>query len=415
MNFMGSHIKRFSTKRILSNEFHSVLLNEFNRIITDDTNYKSIDNFDFNNNDVKANSKILKNWVNLRYKRVSSILWFIPPFLAPFAGINNILNIASFLQNKGIEQRFVLLGDREVCNLCEKNFRIGAHGNNFKNIKIYKNPKIDQLEYADISFATRWDTAFSVLKFKNTKGKFYFIQEDERLLFPGTIFRDLAQLTYTFGFIGITNALELKRMYNNEFHGKAGYYFPVPDKIFFTNRKNPRSKIKSIWFYARTRSERNGFHLGILTLRQIKDRHPELKIYLAGEKSIKSHADFDYVDVGDIKDPKELSKFYSKCDVGIYLLFSKHTGVIPFELMASGCITLTNRKLYKTYALKNGFNCIMGDPIPKRLAESFDKIYYDIELRKKIFKNGLETVKGTSKEKELQKVYEYIVGIREPD
>jgi hypothetical protein len=94
---MVSHIKRFSTKRILSNEFHSVLLTEFNRIITDNTNYKSIDNFDFNNDDIKANSKILKNWVNLRYKRVSSILWFIPPFLAPFAGINNILNIASFL------------------------------------------------------------------------------------------------------------------------------------------------------------------------------------------------------------------------------------------------------------------------------------------------------------------------------
>ena len=268
------------------------------------------------------------------------------------------------------------------------------------------------MPHIDITFATRWDTAFYVLKFNNTNAKFYFIQDDERLLFPGTIFRDLVECTYRFGFIGITNALELKYMYQEEFYGEAGYFSPAPSRVYFSPRSyKQKTTIKSIWFYARTRSDRNGFHLGILALREIKKRHPEVKVYLAGEGSIKPKVNFDYIELGDIKNQVQLASLYANCDVGMYLLFSRHTGVIPFELMASGCITLTNKRSYKTYLLKDRVNCVMGDPTPSGLADAFDDLYYNKNLRRKIIENGYNQVKHMDREKELDKIYEYVIGL----
>jgi O-antigen biosynthesis protein len=407
-----SSIKRFSARRIFSKEFLSLLLVESNRMVTDYSNYEIIERLNYDDKDLKANKALLDRWEKSGSKDVRSMVWFIPCFLRPYAGINNVLSLASYFKGRKIEQRFVLLGEKEVCNLCEKNFRKGEYGEDFRDVKIYKNPDVKKLERADVALATRWDTAFDVLKFNNTKGKFYLIQDDERLLWPGTVFRDLVECTYGFGFIGITNALELKYMYEREFGGKMIYYFPVPNKEFFVKPRLQSPSVKSIWFYARTRSERNGFHLGILALKEIKKRHPEVKVYLAGEESVKPKVEFEYEDVGVIRGVQNLTAFYSKCDVGMYLLFSKHTGIIPFELMASGCILLTNTKSYETYILKDKFNCVTGAPTPSSLADSFDEIYNNRKLRERILRNGRKTVKNYSKDKEYDKIYESITGRR---
>ncbi len=60
------------------------------------------------------------------------MVWFVPCFLTPFAGINNILSLATYFKTRGIEQRFALLGNKNVCNLCEKNLRNGAYGKELK-------------------------------------------------------------------------------------------------------------------------------------------------------------------------------------------------------------------------------------------------------------------------------------------
>ena len=242
-------IKRFSIRRIFSKELISILLIEINRVLTDDHNYTILEDLNYSEDDLRLSKSVTDAWKRKKDKVAKDAIWFVPCFLKPFAGMNNILSIASYLQSRGITQKFALIGDEEVCNLCEINFRKGEYGANLENVKIYKNPDLRHLAHADITFATRWDTAFYVLKFNNTNAKFYFIQDDERLLFPGTIFRDLVECTYRFGFIGITNALELKYMYNKEFSGQVGYFSPAPNKAYFSINRKQKTTIDSIWFY----------------------------------------------------------------------------------------------------------------------------------------------------------------------
>ncbi len=61
-------IKRFSIRRIFSNEFLSLLLSEINRIITDHSNYESIEKFNYDKQDIKANNEVMRKWMQKKEK-----------------------------------------------------------------------------------------------------------------------------------------------------------------------------------------------------------------------------------------------------------------------------------------------------------------------------------------------------------
>jgi glycosyltransferase involved in cell wall biosynthesis len=195
-------------------------------------------------------------------------------------------------------------------------------------------------------------------------------------------------------------------MYVKEFGGKAKSYFPVPDKKFKSRKSISSKRIRRVFFYLRPYDSRNGFTLGMAGLKEIKKRHPKIEIIAAG-------ADVKFNDHGlKIKQLgkvpfDQLPELYASCDVGIYLLFSKHTGVIPFELMASGCAVLTNRRYYKS-CLKDMKNCIMFDPTPSSMADAFD-ILCNEKIRRKIIIEGLKFInKMSTLEEEMNKIYRFM-------
>jgi len=400
-------IQKFTLKRLFSSEFMSLALLELNRIITDKNKINELSIYNFTDKDIIRNRELMLKYKLIKNHQFRSINWFIPPFLTPFAGINNILSFCRFFAEKNIEQRLILVGEsEEVARLCIKNIKAGSFGEDIKNLEVLRYNSISNLPYSDISIATRWDTAFPVLKFNNTKGKYYFIQDDERLLNPANLSYYLAELSYKFDFIGITNAPQLKDMYEKEFGGKCYYYFPAPDPIFKNTNKQVNKKVKNVWFYARTRSERNGYPLGIAALNEIKRRHPNVEIIFTGEDSFKN-VGFKFKRI-KIMSKKDIAKLYKICDIGIYLLFSKHTGVIPFELMAAGCIPLINMQDDSEY-LRDHYNCIMAKPSPQSIADKFDILYKNINLRKKIIENGYKTITKFNIRQEMEKVYEFMM------
>ncbi len=404
---VAEKVKKYLSKKELSFAFI-----EISRRLSVNTELNTIKKFDFTSEELRLNLEKMAAWNVAKNRQISSITWVIPSFTQPFAGIANILSMANFFSQKNIIQQFVLIGDTLESKICDINIKQGAYGKNLANARILINPNIDEIPYSDISIATSWNTAFTILKFNNTKGKYYLIQDDERLFYPANTYFNLAGLTYYFGFIGITNSLELKKMYETEFNGKAIFYFPLPKKDFFNPQKRANKKIKRVWFYARPRSDRNGFNLGMLALQEIKHRHPEIQIYMNGEKAKKVKL-FEFNDQGIIRTTAELAKNFATYDVGLYILFSKHTGVIPFELMASKVVTLTNKRAYETKLLVDGYNCIMGESTPSSLADAFDRIYYNMELYKKILDNGYNTTKHTTQQKEFKKVLNFIIGRNE--
>ncbi len=359
--------------------------------------------------DFTKNAQILDKWSKQEKKSINSLTWFVPEFSIPHAGITNILSFLKFFLAKGMNVNIVLLGSAFGTSYCHYLIRKKQEFAWLRTAKIFENPRIDELPYTDAGVATRCDTAYSLLKFNNTKSKFYFIQDDERLLYQDKAQRDLAEATYRFGFTGITNAECLKEMYIKEFAGKGESYFPATDHMKLVPATSAK-EIKRVFFYARPDpdSSRNGFMLGISGLREIRKRHPEIEIVAAGSaKKFDDHG-LKIKQLGDIPH-SQLQEFYSSCDVGIYILLSKHTGIIPFELMASGCAALTNRRPYKQSYLRDMENCIMFDLTPSSIADAFDILYHDRRLYEKVIANGQKFIaQMPTLEKEMERIYKFM-------
>ena len=76
--------------------------------------------------------------------------------------------------------------------------------------------------------------------------------------------------------------------------------------------------------------------------------------------------------------------------------------------MASGCPVLTNNGP-QTEWYCNSENSILVDPVAKAVLEGFDNLYNSKELRQKIVDKGLEKSAQTSWEKEMDKIYSYVI------
>jgi len=367
-------------------------------------------NSNFSTEDVNKNREILNKWEREERKSIKSVTWFIPAFDSPHAGINNILSFIKFFLNRGININIVLLGSAIETNHCLYMIRKNREFDFLEKCKILGNPEIDKLPYTDAGIATRCDTAYSLLKFNNTKSKFYFIQDDERLLYTDKVQIDLAEQTYRFGFIGITNAECLKGMYVREFGGKAESYFPAPDNIKPMEITSSK-QIRRVFFYSRPEpgNSRNGFMLGLSGLEEIKKRHPEIEIVAAGSEIKFDDHGLNIKELGKVP-LRQLPEFYSSCDVGIYIFLTRHTGVIPFELMASGCVVLTNRRSYEQSYLRHMENCILFDLTPYSIADAFDILYGNEKIYQKIIANGLKFIKEMpTLEVEISRIYRFMV------
>jgi glycosyltransferase involved in cell wall biosynthesis len=360
---------------------------------------------DYTDKDIIRNRELLDNWQKSE-KSIDSMTWFIPMFYMVAAGVNNVFRFINFLSGKGVHINIVLMGPSIHAERCIR--LVNDMAENRGQMEIFVNPSIADLPYADAGVATMWYTAYGLLKYNNTKGKFYFIQDDERLIYPGGLEHSLAESTYRFGFTAITNAECLKEMYITEFEGRADHYFPAPDHIKpVADVKS--GKIKRIFFYARPEFGKCGFFLGMAGLREIKKRHPEIEIVTAGSAFKFNDYGLGINQFGKIPYDK-LQDFYYGCDVGIYILLSRHTGVIPFELMASGCAVLVNRNCYKQSYLQHMCNCIMFDLSPSAMADAFDMLYSSEDTCREIKTSGLEFMrKMPSLEEELDRMYMFML------
>jgi glycosyltransferase involved in cell wall biosynthesis len=104
----------------------------------------------------------------------------------------------------------------------------------------------------------------------------------------------------------------------------------------------------------------------------------------------------------------ELRSLYENSDVCLYLMFSRHPGVIPLECMDTGAIVVTNSKHLKHSYLIHEYNALVVEPTINSLVNAFEKLLNDIELRKRLVVNGYKTVDvilGDHSEK-LEKMFE---------
>jgi glycosyltransferase involved in cell wall biosynthesis len=348
---------------------------------------------------------------------ITSMNWFIPHFHHAFyGGIHTILRFGNFFSRKGVKNRFVLY-DTPSLHEGEIDDKITSAFPDMKNSEIFINRShdVNRIPYADVSIATLWTSAYSLLKFKHTLGKFYFIQDYEPLFYPASTCYAMAEATYRFGFHGIVNTPGLYDFIKETYDMKAQYFVPAVDRdIFFPAKKSPgwQGERPKLFFYGRPSHDRNAFDLAIATAKKINATlGSRIEIVSAGsEWNPKDYGlDGTVTNLG-LLGYKETGDLFRESGFGLILMFTKHPSYLPMELMASGSIVITNHNDANTWLLKDGTNCILVEPSPTYIAEKLLNLIDDPELQETIRDNALQTAASFNWEREMEKIYKFITG-----
>jgi O-antigen biosynthesis protein len=372
-------------------------------------------NYDFSTEDLTNNFKLLQ--ANNGALNIRSVNWILPDFdFIYYAGLYTIFRFANYMQSeKGVKNNFIIVGKP---NTAETHKMIAEAFPNLHDSGVYainSFSDIDALPYADAGICTLWTTAYYLLRFNNTKRKFYFIQDYEPLFYPAGSTYGQSETTYKFGFYGITNTLGLRKIYERDFNGKAIDLKPsVDDHIFYprkTNRRPGDNKFR-VFFYGRPGHPRNGFELGAAVLRKLKEKlEDKVEIYCAGSEWNPENYNLDGVvtNLGRI-DFEKTGDLYRLCDVGLVMMFTKHPSYLPFELMACKCAVVTNYNPDTTWFLKNEENCILTDASATRIAEAIEKLLLDEKLRNKITETAWQAISQDHAwwDDELNKLYNFM-------
>src|SRR4030042_6640806 len=371
---------------------------------------------DFSSDDLEHNRQIISDFEKKR-PEIKSINWFIPYFLHEnYGGIYTIFRFAShFADKKGIKTRLVLYDNPYIS---EEDIRGKIRGIfprlAQEEVYIYRGPDVNVIPYADVSIATLWTSAYQLMKFRNTLGKFYFIQDYEPLFYPAGSYYALSEATYRFGFHGIVNTPGLYDFIKSTYGMNAEYFVPAVDRHIFFPKENSLADAEKIklFFYGRPHHERNAFELAIAASKKIKALLADkIDIVSAGsEWGTKDYGVTGNVTNLGLLSYEETAELYRSCDFGLILMFTKHPSYIPMELMASGSIVITNHNDANTWLLKDRINCVVVEPSPTFITEKLIALIDDPELQKTIRGNAIKTISSVDWDSQMEKLYRFITG-----
>lgn len=319
-----------------------------------------------------------------------TINWVVPDFGVGSGGHLNIFRMVANLEDLGFDCRIVI--DRQT------RFTDGAAAKTFMSEhylplkgEVYVGEST--MPPAWFTFATAWQTAYTVRNFRSTHCKCYFVQDFEPMFFPAGTIASLAEQTYRFGFLGITSGNWLADCLGRDYGMRTrtigfsydrGRYAPLP--------REHSDKAKRIFFYARQFTPRRGFELGILVLSEVAKRMPDVEIVLAGSDVAAFSIPFDHRNAG-ILALDDLPRLYSDCDVALVL---SHTNLslLPLELMACGCPVVSNRGANVEWLL-SGETAMLAENDIDALADAIQAVLTNEDLRQRLIRNGLALAHST--------------------
>jgi glycosyltransferase involved in cell wall biosynthesis len=305
--------------------------------------------------------------------RRRSCNWYLPVFdHAFYGGIMTILRLAAHLQAKqGIRQRFLICGACDVARVAALLAAAFPTLAQAEVLRLDSDEAVRNIPPSDYSVATLWITAYVLLKVTNTGSKFYMIQDYEPLFYPAGSTSAQAELTYRFGFHGIANTESIRDIYERDFGGRGVVLRPCVDtKIFYPAAELRGHGVKRLFCYTRPGTPRNGFELAAVVLRRLKDQYgKEIEIVCAGAAwdpedfglagVVRNMGLLAYADTADL---------YRSCHAGLVMMMTRHPSYLPFELMACGCLVVSNLNPANAWFLKDGENCLLSPPTVSCLA-----------------------------------------------
>jgi O-antigen biosynthesis protein len=284
------------------------------------------------------------------------------------------LRLANYLHDvDGVKQRFLICGAGTAKEMLAKIATAFPALAKSEVIILDSLAAMHKTPSADYAVATLWTTAYAVLKAKNIAFKFYMIQDYEPLFYPAGTTSAQAELTYRFGFYGITNTESLHQLYTRQFATKAVVLTPnIDTAVFYPGEKLSTNQTKRLFYYARPGTPRNNFELAIAALKKVKDQlGDKVEIICAG--AAWNPVDFgleNIVNAVGMLPYNETGNLYRSCHVGLSMMMTPHPSYLPFEMMACSTLVVANYNEANRWFLKDQENCLISQPTVSCLSET---------------------------------------------
>ena len=352
-----------------------------------------------------------------RQLRVKEAVWFVPAFDHIYrGGIYTIMRIADALSRLAdTRNQFVLYGRHRDLEDLRTEICAAFPELAFDLSFLRSIDDADKLPKSDIGIATLWTSAYALVRYNRTRGKFYLVQDYEPAFQQAGSHYGLAEQTYRFGFAGIANTPGVASRYAAYGNDVIAFVPGVDRDRFFPEprRTSPEDENRPvrIVFYGRPGNPRNGFELGVAALRRVKECFgSSVDIVSVGA----DYSERDYAlqgvltNLGVLGSLDAVAEQYRIADIGVVFMFTAHPSYQPFEFMASGCATVTNINEANTWLLRNGDNALVAPPTVSGVAGAISDLINDRKLRERIVEGGLSTVESMDWEPELKKVVHWI-------
>jgi O-antigen biosynthesis protein len=172
----------------------------------------------------------------------------------------------------------------------------------------------------------------------------------------------------------------------------AELYRPIPQ---------PKGERKRVLFYARPRTARRGYELGLLALALVAKEVPTAEFVLAGMTPSDTKLPFQASFPG-VLSVQQLPALYSSATVALVL---SHTNLslLPVEVMACGCPVVSNAGPNVDWLLSNQ-NCLLADATPESIAENLVRLLKDTDLRDHYSQAGLRFTSSIDRKQEIAKI-----------
>ena len=251
-----------------------------------------------------------------------------------------------------------------------------------------------QVPDSDALVATHWTTAYTVRGLGNTAAKFYFVQDVEPLFFPAGSSCEFVKQTYRWGFQGITLGPWIADVLQRDFGMSCTPFgfsydretYSPEGEHYFPERK------RRVLFYARPRTERRGFELGVLALSLVARRLPETEFVLVGFPPRAIQLPFEAVLPG-VLSPARLAALYRSCSLALVLSYT-NLSLLPLELMACNCPVVSNTGPNVEWLLTDQ-NSQLAESNPEALAEAVVGLLQDESLRARKIAAGRTLAEST--------------------
>ena len=348
--------------------------------------------------------------------KLGQVAWFLPEFAHPFyGGIHTILRAADYMRRAHQVHSTFVTPCPEVVIRSAIRTAFPALADQCGLVELTSSSQLTSLPACDAAIATLWTTAYSVLQLQNARRKFYFMQDYESRFYPAGSISAMVEATYRFGFDAICNTVSLRDIYTR-IGGQAEYFDPCIDPGVFhaTNRAPLNRGSLTLFCYARPTHPRNSFELLSQALRIVKRRMGnEVRIVTAGaEWSPRQFGLQGIVHNLGLLPYSATGALYRACTAGVALMMTCHPSYLPFELMASGALVITNSNPYNSWLLKDRENCLLAESSPTALAEALEEGLRNHALREELVDNAARMVRErySDWDAQMEKIYRYMAG-----